>query len=104
MLCQKGENAKLAGAKVLAPGLAYAKSNWVYSGRFGPFQGLGLARLILSHSLISGLQSCLNNVRTNQIFNEAADSPRTNDFAPGGHSKPASHGHLKTGHLDSSLV
>ena len=23
---------------------------------------------------------------------------------PGGHSKPASHGHLKTGHLDSSLV
>ena len=35
------------------------------------------------------------------------EPPKTHNLLyliPGGHSKPASHGHLKTGHLDSSLV
>src|SRR3989338_50976 len=49
--------------------------------RFGPLQGLGFARLVLSHPFVSRLQPCLHDVRTDQILDESADSPRTNDFA-----------------------
>ena len=47
--------------------------------------------------------------RLNALYGQWRQGVAVQDYRgaalnPGGHSKPASHGHLKTGHLDSSLV
>ena len=46
----------------------------------------------------------LGNINTFRIARSLCAMVLSLRSSPGGHSKPASHGHLKTGHLDSSLV
>ena len=53
----------------------------------------------------------LHPERASKVFSDSADRLKgilelltPGSLIPGGHSKPASHGHLKNGHLDSSLV
>ena len=46
----------------------------------------------------------MQQVNQAENFFKHANKDSDKLYTPGGHSKPASHGHLKTGHLDSSLV
>src|SRR5262245_2009925 len=52
----------------------------IVEGSFRPFQGLGFARFVLGHLLISGFEVMIKHVWADQLLDKAADGTAAYNF------------------------